>query len=123
MLDFVAYSLVEPSWVAAHLDDGDMRVVDARGLGDGTGEEWGTCSCRPNRSRRSWKRSRLVTRRVWSPTPKRTTPGRLDSGGRCATTDTTRWRSSTEAGDSLRDTGPLITAKKHTLVRVINDVH
>lgn len=39
MLDFVAYSLVEPSWVAAHLDDGDMRVVDARGLGDGTGRK------------------------------------------------------------------------------------
>jgi len=27
------------------------------------------------------------------------------------------------AGDSLRDTGPLTIAKKHTLVRSINDVN
>src|SRR6266566_4726275 len=38
MLDFVAHPLVEPSWVAAYLDD-DVRVVDARGLGDGTSRE------------------------------------------------------------------------------------
>lgn len=30
MLDFVAYPLVEPSWLAAHLADGDVRVIDAR---------------------------------------------------------------------------------------------
>lgn len=39
MLDFVAHSLVETSWVAAHLSDGDVRVVDARWRGDGTGRE------------------------------------------------------------------------------------
>lgn len=42
-----------------------------------TGEEWGTCSCRPNRSRRSWKRPGSVTGRAWSPTLKRITAGRL----------------------------------------------
>ncbi len=39
MLDFVAHPLVEPSWVAAHLDGGDVRVVDARWRGDGAGRE------------------------------------------------------------------------------------
>jgi len=39
MLDFVSHPLVEPSWVAAHLADGDVRVVDARWRGDGTGRE------------------------------------------------------------------------------------
>jgi thiosulfate/3-mercaptopyruvate sulfurtransferase len=39
MLDFVAHPLVEPAWLAAHLADSDVRVVDARGLGDGTGRE------------------------------------------------------------------------------------
>ena len=38
MLDFVAHPLVEPSWVAAYLDD-DVRVVDARWRGDGTSRE------------------------------------------------------------------------------------
>ncbi len=39
MLDFVAHPLVEPSWLAAHLHDGDVRVVDARWRGDGTSRE------------------------------------------------------------------------------------
>ena len=39
MLDFFADPLVEPSWVAAHLADSDVRVVDARWRGDGTGRE------------------------------------------------------------------------------------
>ena len=39
MLDFVAYPLIEPSWLAAHLADGDIRVVDARWRGDGTSRE------------------------------------------------------------------------------------
>jgi thiosulfate/3-mercaptopyruvate sulfurtransferase len=39
MLDFVAHPLVETSWLAAHLDDGDVRVVDARWRGDGTSQE------------------------------------------------------------------------------------
>jgi thiosulfate/3-mercaptopyruvate sulfurtransferase len=39
MLDFVAHPLVEPSWLAAHLADGDIRVVDARWRGDGTSRE------------------------------------------------------------------------------------
>ena len=34
MLDFVAHPLVEPSWLAAHLADDDVRVVDARWRGD-----------------------------------------------------------------------------------------
>ena len=36
MLDFVAHPLVETSWLAAHLSDGDVRIVDARWRGDGT---------------------------------------------------------------------------------------
>jgi len=39
MLDFVAHPLVEPSWLAEHLADGDVRVVDARWRGDGTSRE------------------------------------------------------------------------------------
>jgi hypothetical protein len=39
MLDFFAHPLVEPSWSAAHLADGDLCVVDARGLADGTSRE------------------------------------------------------------------------------------
>jgi len=30
MLDFLVHPLVEPSWLAAHLDNGDVRMVDAR---------------------------------------------------------------------------------------------
>ncbi len=36
MLVFLAHPLIETSWLAAHLADGDVRVVDTRGLGDGT---------------------------------------------------------------------------------------
>src|SRR5258708_16812288 len=36
MVDFVARPLVEISWLAAQLVDSDVRVVDTRGLGDGT---------------------------------------------------------------------------------------
>ena len=39
MLDFVVHPLVEPSWLAAHLTDSDLRVIDARWRGDGTGRE------------------------------------------------------------------------------------
>ena len=39
MLDFLAHPLVDPSWLAAHLADGDVRVVDARRLADGTNRE------------------------------------------------------------------------------------
>jgi thiosulfate/3-mercaptopyruvate sulfurtransferase len=39
MLDLFAHPLVEPSWLAAHLADGDVRVVDARWRGDGTSRE------------------------------------------------------------------------------------
>jgi thiosulfate/3-mercaptopyruvate sulfurtransferase len=39
MPDFLAQPLVEPSWLAAHLADGAVRVVDARGLADGTSRE------------------------------------------------------------------------------------
>ena len=39
MLDLVAHPLGEPFWVAAHLDDGDVRVIDARWRGDGTSRE------------------------------------------------------------------------------------
>src|SRR6266487_6092655 len=38
MLDFVAHPLVETSWLAAHLSDGDVRIVDARWRGDGTSQ-------------------------------------------------------------------------------------
>ncbi len=39
MLDFFAHPLVEPSWLAAHLADGDLRVIDARWRGDGSSRE------------------------------------------------------------------------------------
>jgi thiosulfate/3-mercaptopyruvate sulfurtransferase len=39
MLDFYTHPLVEPSWLATHLDDDDLCVVDARWRGDGTGRE------------------------------------------------------------------------------------
>jgi thiosulfate/3-mercaptopyruvate sulfurtransferase len=39
MLDFVAQPLIEPTWLAAHLHDEDVRVVDARWRGDGTSRE------------------------------------------------------------------------------------
>ena len=39
MLDCVTQPLVEPTWLAAHLYDEDMRVVDARWRGDGTGRD------------------------------------------------------------------------------------
>src|SRR6266568_6230318 len=37
MLDFVAQPLVEPTWLAAHLYDEEVRVIDARWRGDGPG--------------------------------------------------------------------------------------
>ncbi len=37
MLDFVAQPLVEPTWLAAHLHDEEVRVIDARWRGDGPG--------------------------------------------------------------------------------------
>jgi thiosulfate/3-mercaptopyruvate sulfurtransferase len=39
MLDFIAHPLVEPAWLAAHLEDGDLRIVDARWRGEGTSRE------------------------------------------------------------------------------------
>jgi hypothetical protein len=36
MLDFSTHPLVEATWLAAHLPDADVCIVDARGLGDGT---------------------------------------------------------------------------------------
>ncbi len=39
MLDFSTHPLVETAWLAAHLSDADVRIVDARGLGDGTSRE------------------------------------------------------------------------------------
>jgi thiosulfate/3-mercaptopyruvate sulfurtransferase len=39
MIDFSASPLVETAWLAAHLSDGDLRIVDARWRGDGTSRE------------------------------------------------------------------------------------
>ena len=39
MIDFSAHPLVETAWLAAHLSDGDLRIVDARWRGDGTSRE------------------------------------------------------------------------------------
>jgi thiosulfate/3-mercaptopyruvate sulfurtransferase len=39
MLDFVSHPLVEASWLAAHMADDDLRVVDARWRGDGTSRD------------------------------------------------------------------------------------
>ncbi len=116
MLDFVAQPLVEPTWLAAHLHDEEVRVIDARWRGDGPGRELYRQGHLPGAVHLDWQRdlswtdgrgvgylllpperfaavmeaAGSVTRRAWSPMPKRTTPGRPGSGGRCATTDTTR---------------------------------
>ena len=39
MIDFSAQPLVETAWLAAHLSDADVRIVDARWRGDGTSGE------------------------------------------------------------------------------------
>ena len=39
MIDFSAHPLVETAWLAAHLSDADVRIVDARWRGDGTSRE------------------------------------------------------------------------------------
>ena len=39
MIDFSAHPLVETAWLAAHLSDGNVRIVDARWRGDGSSRE------------------------------------------------------------------------------------
>jgi 3-mercaptopyruvate sulfurtransferase SseA len=39
MLDFSTYPLVETAWLAEHLSDDDVCIVDARWRGDGTSRE------------------------------------------------------------------------------------
>ena len=39
MIDFSAHPLVESAWLAAHLEDDDLRIVDARWRGDGSSRE------------------------------------------------------------------------------------
>jgi thiosulfate/3-mercaptopyruvate sulfurtransferase len=39
MLDFSTHPLVETAWLAAHLSDADMCIVDARWRGDGTSRD------------------------------------------------------------------------------------
>jgi thiosulfate/3-mercaptopyruvate sulfurtransferase len=39
MLDFGAHPLIEAEWLAEHLSDHDVRIVDARWRGDGTSRE------------------------------------------------------------------------------------
>ena len=39
MLDFSTHPLVEAAWLAAHLSDADVCIVDARWRGDGTSRE------------------------------------------------------------------------------------
>ena len=39
MLDFSTHPLVETAWLAAHLSDADVCIVDARWRGDGTSRE------------------------------------------------------------------------------------
>jgi len=39
MINFSAHPLVETAWLAAHLSDADVRIVDARWRGDGTSRE------------------------------------------------------------------------------------
>lgn len=39
MLDFSMHPLVEAAWLAAHLSDDDVCIVDARWRGDGTSRE------------------------------------------------------------------------------------
>jgi thiosulfate/3-mercaptopyruvate sulfurtransferase len=39
MLDFSTHPLIEAEWLAEHLSDDDVRMVDARWRGDGTSRE------------------------------------------------------------------------------------
>src|SRR5687767_6772142 len=39
MIDFARWPLVDTSWLANHLDDPDVRVVDARWYGDRSSRE------------------------------------------------------------------------------------
>jgi 3-mercaptopyruvate sulfurtransferase SseA len=39
MIDFSTHPLVEAAWLAAHLSDADVCIVDARWRGDGTSRE------------------------------------------------------------------------------------
>jgi 3-mercaptopyruvate sulfurtransferase SseA len=36
MIDFSTHPLVETAWLAEHLSDADVRIVDARWRGDGS---------------------------------------------------------------------------------------
>lgn len=56
MLDFVAHPLVEPSWLAEHPHDSDVRVVDARWSGDETGRELYRQSHVPGAVHLDWQR-------------------------------------------------------------------
>jgi thiosulfate/3-mercaptopyruvate sulfurtransferase len=56
MLDFLAHPLVEPSWLAAHLAAGDVRVIDARWRGDGTGRELSRQGHLPGAVHLDWQR-------------------------------------------------------------------
>jgi 3-mercaptopyruvate sulfurtransferase SseA len=39
MLDFSTHPLIETAWLAEHLSDGDMCIVDARWRGDGSSRD------------------------------------------------------------------------------------
>ncbi len=67
MIDFSACLLVETAWLAAHLADGDVRVVDARWRGDGTSRELYQQGHLPGAVHLDWQRDLSWTdgRGVW----------------------------------------------------------
>src|SRR5713226_2102042 len=109
MIDFSAHPLVETAWLAAHLSDGDVRIVDARWRGDGTSQELYQYGHLPGAIHLDWYRDLSWTDgrgvrnlllspepfatvmeavgigdQTRAPMPKRITPGQRGSDGRCA---------------------------------------
>ena len=83
MIDFSAHPLVETAWLAAHLSDGDLRIVDARWRGDGTSRELYQRGHLPGAVHLDWHADLS-----WSPPGRRCSaafrPTRLDSDRRYA---------------------------------------
>jgi len=120
MIDFSAHPLVETTWLAAHLSDSNVRIVDARWRGDGSSRELYQRGHLPGaihldwHADLSWTNERGVRDLLLPPEPFATVmeavgigdqtrvvvytetdhSGQRGSGGRCASMGTNRWRCS-----------------------------